>query len=171
MLIVGLGNPGKEYAMTRHNAGFMAVDAIAKTHNFPEFVLSKKHNALVSEGVIGGKKVLLAKPQTFMNSSGKAVASLAQFFKLATTDIVVIHDDIDFLFGKVKEAANSGAAGHHGVESIIESLGTKEFRRLRVGIRPAEGRPDIVDEFVLRPFTPQEQTLLPSIFADCDRRS
>ena len=164
-LIVGLGNPGKEYEKTRHNVGFMVLDEFQKEHDFPDFSPSKKHSSLVSEGILGSTKVLLAKPQTFMNNSGKAVASLKRlsFSELNLfKELVVIHDDIDIPLGKVKVSKGSGSAGHKGVDSIIQSLGTKDFTRIRVGIQPATGKPENVEEFVLMPFQKLELPLLQS---------
>ncbi|MDP4007416.1 MAG: aminoacyl-tRNA hydrolase [bacterium] len=161
-LIVGLGNPGKEYTKTRHNVGFLTLDAFAKEHGFPEFTLSKKHSSLVSEGFLGSTKVLLAKPQTFMNNSGKAVKSLTKNYKLKTTNLLVVHDDIDISFGEVKVSKNRGSAGHKGVESIIQTLGTKNFTRIRIGIQPQKGKPGDVETFVLKKFTKAELPLLHS---------
>lgn len=164
ILIVGLGNPGEEYEKTRHNVGFMTLDAFVKEHNFPEFSMSKKHSFLVSEGKLSEAKVVLAKPQTFMNNSGKAVKSLAPKFDLGKTKpgLVVVHDDIDIALGKVKISKGSGSAGHKGVESIIQSLGTKNFTRIRVGIQPEKGKPQRVEDFVLQPFKKAELPLLQS---------
>ncbi|MBI1984829.1 MAG: aminoacyl-tRNA hydrolase [Candidatus Wildermuthbacteria bacterium] len=162
-LIVGLGNPGKEYEHTRHNAGFMALDAFQKEHGFPDFKLSKKHLSLISEGILGSTKVVLAKPQMFMNSSGKAVVSLAKpsFSKLGLAkELIVIHDDIDILLGKVKVSKGSGSAGHKGADSIIQALGTKDFTRIRIGILPKEGKPADVEDFVLRKFSKDETAML-----------
>ncbi len=171
-LIIGLGNPGIGYQKTRHNAGFIALDEFQKEYGFPDFKLSKKHSSLISEGILnsrlrqgfGGQavKVVLAKPQTFMNNSGKAVASLARLsFKLSRAkELIVIHDDIDIPLGKVKVSKGSGSAGHKGVNSIIQSLGTKDFTRIRIGIQPLGGKPNDVENFVLKKFTQLELALL-----------
>ena len=169
MLIVGLGNPGEEYQKTRHNAGFMALDEFQKKHSFPDFKLSKKHSSLVSEGILNQDKVVLAKPQTFMNNSGKAVASLVKLSlgKLSLTqELVVVHDDIDIPLGKVKVSKGSGSAGHKGVKSIIQVLGTKDFTRIRIGIQPAAGKPKNVEDFVLQKFSPGELPLLQKSIED-----
>lgn len=168
-VIVGLGNPRKIYEKTRHNAGFMAVDFLRDrfappTGGLSEWKLAKKQSALVSIGEIENKKIILAKPQTFMNSSGSAVQSLMKFYGLTPDALIVIHDDIDIPFGEVRAASNSGAAGHHGVESIIETLGTKNFRRLRIGILPSFGKPPDVDSFVLQKFSKKELANLQSVF-------
>ena len=163
MLIVGLGNPGKEYDNTPHNAGFMALDEFQKEYNFPNFKLSKKHSSLISEGILGQVKVILAKPQTLMNNSGKAVQSLLKLSLGKTKlSLVVVHDDIDIPLGKVKVSKGSGSAGHRGVDSIIQSLGTKDFARIRIGIQPADSKPENIEEFVLQKFSKAELPLFQS---------
>ena len=157
-LIIGLGNPGKKYEATRHNAGFLVLDEFQTEHGFPEFTLSKKHASLISESILNQTKVLLVKPQTFMNDSGKAVKS----FMAAKPNLVVVHDDIDILLGEVKVSENKGSAGHKGVDSIIQALGTKNFTRIRVGIQPAGGKPNNVDTFVLQPFGVKDMKSLKS---------
>ena len=157
ILIVGLGNPGKQYEKTRHNVGFLALDTFAKEHGFPEFTLSKKYSSLTSEGILNQVKVVLAKPQTFMNTSGLAIKSL-----LPKPSLVVVHDDIDIPLGKVKISENRGSAGHKGVDSIIQTLGTKNFTRVRIGIQPAKGKPKNVEGFVLKSFQKAELPLLQS---------
>ncbi|MBI2644434.1 MAG: aminoacyl-tRNA hydrolase [Candidatus Wildermuthbacteria bacterium] len=156
-LIIGLGNPGKQYEHTRHNAGFMALDALAAKFEFPECKLHKKSESLISEGRIDGADVLCAKPQTLMNNSGLAAKLLYAKYKILNTKyLVVVHDDIDLPLGQLKISFASGSAGHKGVESIIEQLGTKDFIRIRIGIQPLAGKPEDVENFVLRKFTPQE---------------
>ena len=162
-LIIGLGNPGKEHENTPHNAGFMVVDELARIHGFSPFTLSKKHSSLISEGVLSQVKVVLAKPQTFMNNSGKAVQSLLSKTK---SDLVVIHDDIDILLGKIKVSKSSGSAGHKGVDSIIQSLGTKDFTRIRIGIQPAKGKPEDVENFVLKSFRGEKLELFNTVIEE-----
>jgi peptidyl-tRNA hydrolase, PTH1 family len=174
-VIVGLGNQGTQYINTRHNMGFIAVDAFAKEHNFPAFSLSKKHSALVSETTLSlakenlseakATKVLLAKPQTFMNNSGKAVQSLLPKRSLGNPKLrlVILHDDIDIPMGEIKVSTNRGSAGHKGIESIIQSLGTKNFTRVRIGILPTTGKPKEIEKFVLKKFTKTELTSLESV--------
>lgn len=176
-LIVGLGNPGKQYEQTRHNAGFMALDKLATQHSFPDFTLSKKHSALVSEGTINQAEVVLAKPQTFMNNSGKAVAALVRlsfrlsFRKLSLTkELIVVHDDIDIPLGEVKISKGRGSAGHKGVESIIQALGTKNFTRVRIGIQPQRGKPKNVESFVLKKFAPNEKLLIKKAIQESSHR-
>lgn len=148
-LIIGLGNPGKQYENTRHNAGFILLDKIQKDFSFSEFKLEKKFDAEISGGILHypllpsgegarradeGRKALLIKPQTFMNLSGESVRKILEFYKLSPADIVVIHDDLDIKLGTFKIATNSSSAGHNGVQNIIDTLGTQEFQRLRIGI-------------------------------------
>ncbi|MBI2113249.1 MAG: aminoacyl-tRNA hydrolase [Candidatus Wildermuthbacteria bacterium] len=159
-LVIGLGNPGQEYLQTRHNAGFLALHSFAALRDFPEPEKNAKANALISEKTMQQEKVLLAWPQTFMNSSGDAVQFLALFYKIPPQNIIVIHDDIDLPLGTVKVSLGSGSAGHKGVESIIEKLGTKNFSRIRIGILPKQGKPEDVERFVLQEFTKEEQTIL-----------
>ena len=175
IIIVGLGNPGKKYKNTRHNIGFQIVDELAKENNFPEFRLSKKFNSLVSESILNNEKIILAKPQTFMNQSGKAAKALTSFYKITppgrvvitrpgrVVDLVVAHDDIDLSLGKIKIVKNRGAAGHKGVESIIKELGTEDFIRFRIGIQPEKGKPKNVEKFVLQKFDKEEKEILKQI--------
>ena len=135
-LIVGLGNPGKEYEKTRHNIGRIVLDDFAKSVDFPEFDDSKKYKALISEGKLGNKKVLLLEPETFMNLSGKAVALAVKENTILVENIVVIYDDLDLGLGDFKISFGRGSGGHKGIESIIKSLKTKDFIRIRVGISP-----------------------------------
>jgi len=172
MIIVGLGNPGKEYKKTRHNAGFMALDLFAKEHGFPEFKASSKYESSVSEGKINGLKVILVKPQTFMNNSGKAVKALLGNLvskNLETkfpSSFVLVHDDIDILLGQMKFSKGRGSAGHKGVESIMRELGTKDFTRIRIGIQPLAGKPLHTEEFVLQSFSQEELPFLEQALAD-----
>ena len=155
-LIVGLGNPGAEYAAHRHNIGFLAVDEIARRHNFPPF--RQKFSALVSEGVIDGEKIMLLKPQTFMNRSGDSVAQAAGFYKLAPADISVIHDELDLAPGKVRIKSGGGNGGHNGLRSIESHLG-KDFIRIRLGIGHP-GHKDRVHSHVLSNFHKAENAWL-----------
>jgi PTH1 family peptidyl-tRNA hydrolase len=132
LLLVGLGNPGARYARQRHNVGFMAVDAVARAHRFAPW--RSKFSSLVSEGVLGDVKVLLQKPQTFMNLSGHAVAEAARFYKVPLQQIVVCHDELDLVAGKVRIKTGGGVAGHNGLRSIAEQLGSPDFKRVRIGI-------------------------------------
>jgi len=161
-LIVGLGNPGEKYRRTRHNMGFMVVDRLAHTHGI--LLERRKFNVLFGRGKVGSRQVILAKPMSYMNLSGPAARDLAFFFKLEMQDIVVIHDDIDLVFGQIKIKEKGGNGGHNGVKSLIEALGTGEFTRLRVGI----GRPETrqrVRAYVLAGFDAQQETLLEDVIA------
>ena len=130
-LIVGLGNPDPEHAANRHNVGFMAVDAIHRRHGFPPW--RRRFHGDVAEGTLAGEKVLLLKPRTYMNESGRAVGEAAHFYKLTPKDILVIHDEVDLTPGKVRMKAGGGSAGHNGLRSITGALGDG-YRRLRVGV-------------------------------------
>jgi peptidyl-tRNA hydrolase, PTH1 family len=132
LLLVGLGNPGARYARQRHNVGFMAVDAVARAHRFAPW--RSKFSSLVSEGLLGDGKVLLQKPQTFMNLSGHAVAEAARFYKVPLQQIVVCHDELDLVAGKVRIKTGGGVAGHNGLRSVAEQLGSRDFKRVRIGI-------------------------------------
>ena len=148
-LIVGLGNPGEAYRLTRHNIGFMVVDALARKHNI--LLNERRFEALFGLGLVEKRSVILAKPMTFMNLSGRAVLNLVRFFNLGTKDLLVIHDDIDLVFGKIKIKQRGGDGGHKGLKSLVETLGTGAFARIRIGI----GRPGTKQEvigFVLNRF-------------------
>ncbi len=134
-LIIGLGNPGKAYANTWHNLGFLALDKFQETNGFEKFKKDSKLLAEISVGKIGKDKIILAKPQTFMNNSGNAVSAIGKYFKVSPKDIIVIHDDIDLPLGKIRVAYDSSAGGHNGIKSIIEALGTKKFSRIKIGVK------------------------------------
>ncbi|MDD5098173.1 MAG: aminoacyl-tRNA hydrolase [Candidatus Pacebacteria bacterium] len=163
ILIAGLGNYGTEYEKTRHNYGFMVIDAFQKENDFPDFKLDKNSNSLVSmEG-----NIILVKPQTYMNSSGKAVKKIADYYKIKHEDIIVIHDDVDVNLGEIKLAEDRGSAGHNGVESVINELGTKKFIRLRMGINsenPSFSEPisrgEGLESIVLKNFSNDEQAIV-----------
>ncbi|MBP5994003.1 MAG: aminoacyl-tRNA hydrolase [Candidatus Moranbacteria bacterium] len=166
-LIIGLGNPGKQYASTRHNAGFLALDFLREHFDFESFHRETRFHAELSIGTIGQEKYLLIKPTTFMNRSGSTVRALLDFYKLSAQDIIVLHDDLDIAPGTHKTTLSSRAAGHNGVQDIIDMLGTQDFFRIRLGIgRPTETegvcRP--AHDYVLDPFSPDELALLQKIF-------
>lgn len=154
IIIIGLGNQGKRYTNTPHNIGFEIIDKFAMKNNFPEFKLSKKFNALISED----NNVILIKPETFMNQSGKSVQAITSFYK--TKNITVVHDDIDLILGDVRISKNSGSAGHKGVQSIIKELGSKDFTRIRIGIQPQKGKPKSIERYVLQKFKKEQRELL-----------
>ncbi|RQD74667.1 MAG: aminoacyl-tRNA hydrolase [Candidatus Syntrophonatronum acetioxidans] len=153
-LIVGLGNPGKEYLSTRHNIGFMVVDSLAKKHNINLNRL--RGSSAAGKGVIRGEEILLAKPLTYMNLSGRAVKALVAELKASPSDIIVIHDDLDLDLGRLRLRGEGGTGGHRGIASIIEKLGTESFNRLRIGIgRPRENQE--ARDYVLEEFSREEE--------------
>lgn len=156
-IIIGLGNPGEKYAGTRHNVGFEMIEAFGKKYDFPIFTLEKKFNAEISKE----KETILVKPQTFMNTSGEAVRSILDFYKLTPEDIVVIHDDLDIDLGEFKIATDSRSAGHNGVQNIIEKLGTQKFTRIRIGIGKNENMPS--ENYVLQKFSEEEKSKIQAI--------
>lgn len=131
-MIVGLGNPGAKYEMTRHNAGFLAIDMLAMKQN--KEIKRLKYHALIGDAVIEGKKCLLMKPQTFMNNSGEAVAEAARFYKIPPQNIIVLSDDISLDVGKIRIRRKGSAGGHNGLKSIIAHLGSDEFPRVKIGV-------------------------------------
>lgn len=162
-LIIGLGNPGDQYELTRHNAGFIILDEIQKAWNFSEFQFNKRFNAQISEGLRNGEKIILAKPQTFMNQSGQSVKILLDFFKISIDDLSVIHDDLDINLGSFKISTDSSAGGHNGIASIIENTGTQKFRRIRIGIEGSELKKNRVmsgSDFVLQKFSDEEAEVI-----------
>lgn len=148
-LIAGLGNPGEKYRNNRHNIGFMAVDAVARKHGFPSW--REKSQGLVSEGTIAGEKVLLLKPQTFMNASGESLQAAVKFYKLAPSDVTVIYDELDLLPGKARIKIGGGNGGHNGLRSIDPQIGIG-YRRVRLGIGHP-GSKDAVIHWVLADFS------------------
>ena len=156
-LVVGLGNPGKEYAKTRHNIGFMAADEIYSRYNFSPY--RAKFVGLIAEGNIDGIKTLLLKPQTFMNLSGNSVGKVAAFYKIPPENIIVIHDDKDLTLGKLKAKIGGSAGGHNGLKNIDSQIG-QNYNRIRIGVgSPQEHHTDTVN-FVLSRFSKAEMTLL-----------
>jgi peptidyl-tRNA hydrolase, PTH1 family len=154
LLLVGLGNPGARYARQRHNIGFMAVDAVARAHRFGPW--RSKFSSLVSEGQLGDVNVLLQKPQTFMNHSCYAVAEAARFYKLPLEQIVVCHDELDLVAGKVRIKTGGGVAGHNGLRAIAAQLGSPDFKRVRIGIGHP-GDKDRVTGHVLGDFSAEDR--------------
>ncbi|MBZ9572310.1 aminoacyl-tRNA hydrolase [Patescibacteria group bacterium] len=161
-LIIGLGNPGEKYAKTRHSLGFRIVDKFRMRKKFSSFKFSKKINSLISRGKFNKKKIILVKPQTFMNKSGKAVKFLIKNLKLKTRNLFVVHDDIDLPLGETKISIGRGSAGHKGVQSIIDELGSKNFVRFRIGIKPKPYTltPKTLESFVLKKFNKKEERIL-----------
>ncbi|MDR2550823.1 MAG: aminoacyl-tRNA hydrolase [Desulfobulbus sp.] len=160
-MLAGLGNPGREYQLTRHNIGFLFIDHIAGNHGWQ--VDSLKMQGFYCQGRAWGGQIFLLKPQTYMNRSGECVRSFLDYFKIPPDHLLVLHDDIDLAAGRIKLVARGGAGGHNGIRSIIQHLGTQDFARMKIGIgRPqtgAEERGQPVDQFVLSRFTGDEQLL------------
>lgn len=158
-LIVGLGNPGPKYQWTRHNAGFLVLDELSRRAGIP--ITRKTFSGFFGEGDYRGERLLLLKPQTFMNLSGRSVNPALHFQRLSLQDLIVIHDDLDIPFGRVKLKEGGGHAGHNGLRSLMQELGGGQFTRVRVGIgRPLHG--DVAD-YVLSPFSREEMGGLPRI--------
>ncbi|MBO4952924.1 MAG: aminoacyl-tRNA hydrolase [Lachnospiraceae bacterium] len=156
-IIVGLGNPTREYAGTRHNVGFSVIYNISDAYNIP--VETKKHKALIGKGVIEGEKVVLAMPQTYMNLSGESVRELMDFYKCELSDLIVIYDDISLDVGKLRIRAKGSAGGHNGIKNIIAHLGTQEFARIKIGVGEKPAKMDLAD-YVLGHFSKEEQPVI-----------
>jgi len=153
-IVIGLGNPGRKYERTRHNAGFLAVDEIARDLRFS--LSQEKYHAVIGKCRIGEEDALLVKPQTFMNESGRSVGAVLRYTYGSPADLIVVHDELDLPLGTVRVKTGGGHGGHNGLRSIIEHIGTPDFIRIRVGVgRPAPGR-DAAD-YVLSPFTAEER--------------
>ncbi len=166
-LIIGLGNPGKEYEHTRHNAGFMALDFWREKMDWPEFKEEKKFSALITVGKVGREKIILAKPTTYMNDSGVAVRALMDFYKLKPEQIIVVQDDKDIVIGKTKVHTGRSDAGHNGIKSIVAHLNANTFTRIRIGIAPTDPEKlGVVSYFVLHNFTKEETASLETVFAN-----
>lgn len=161
-LVIGLGNPGKEYDMTRHNAGFMVVNKLAL--NFRISMDKNKFETIYGRGKIQGKDVILAKPMAFMNRSGSPVQRLANFYRISCEDLLIIHDDIDLAFGRIKIKEKGGDGGHKGIRSIIDAFGEGNFTRLRIGIGRSEAGADVVNH-VLGRFNQEEKGFLDKIIS------
>jgi len=163
-LIVGLGNPGRSYAGNRHNIGFICLRYFARSQGIK--FDRKKGLARIGAGTVEGNKLVLARPQTYMNNSGTSVSRLVRSFKVSPKDLLVIHDDLDLPPAKIRISSGSGSGGHKGINSIIEELGTREFTRLRVGIgrpaKPSTTEDDII-AYVLSDFTPPEKEAISDI--------
>ena len=154
LLVVGLGNPGREYARNRHNAGFMVADELARRHGGS---WRGKFSGQLADVRIEGARVALLKPETYMNDSGKAVGAAAAFYKLEPADVLVVHDEGDFDLGRIQVRLGGGLAGHNGLRSIAKTLGTQNFLRARVGVgRPERGDPRPLADYVLANFDPAD---------------
>jgi len=163
-LIVGLGNPGDKYKNTRHNAGFMAVDKLAEYFDMEGFKTLDKGKSLMAKGEIDGEKVILLKPQTFMNLSGIPTSAVAHYFKIDRKDIIAIYDDADIELGTTRIRTEGSAAGHNGVKSLIEHLGGDDFIRVRLGIKPEKYFPGALEDYVLGNMTEDEKAAFAQVF-------
>jgi PTH1 family peptidyl-tRNA hydrolase len=154
LLVVGLGNPGREYAANRHNAGYMVVDELARRTGAS---FRSKFSGQLAEARLDGARIALLKPETYMNESGRAVGAAARFFKVEPDAVLVVHDEGDFDLGRLQLRAGGGLAGHNGLRSIASHLGTQEFLRLRIGVgRPGRGDPRDLADYVLSDFEPED---------------
>ena len=161
LLVVGLGNPGENYARTRHNVGFMVADLLAARLG-SKFKAHKRSGAEIATGRLTGHAVVLAKPRCYMNESGRQVVPLAKFYSVPPADIIVIHDELDIDFGRIRLKLGGGEGGHNGLRSIATALGTKDFQRVRIGIGRPPGRKDPA-AFVLENFSATERAEVPTI--------
>ena len=161
VLVVGLGNPGPNYARTRHNVGFMVVDRLAQRIG-STFKVHKRSGAELATGRLAGRPVLLARPRTYMNESGRQVGPLAKFYSVPADGIIVVHDDLDLDFSRIRLKLGGGEGGHNGLRSIASTLGTRDFHRVRIGIGRPPGRKDPA-AFVLEPFSAGEGAEVPAV--------
>jgi PTH1 family peptidyl-tRNA hydrolase len=161
LLVIGLGNPGPQYAKTRHNIGFMVADLLADRLG-ATFKVHKRSGAEIVTGTLGHRPVVLAKPRTYMNESGRHVGPLAKFYSVSPADVIVIHDELDIDFGRIRLKLGGGEGGHNGLRSVANALGTKDFQRVRIGIGRPPGRKDPA-AFVLELFTAAERKEVPAI--------
>jgi len=168
-LIIGLGNPGTRYGKTRHNIGFRVIEELKEVFQFKDWTMKMQFNAFVTRGLFNNEKIILAKPQTFMNNSGMAVQTLTHYYKIPVEDILVIHDEIDLPLGEIKIQQGRSSAGHKGVQSIIDQLGSNNFIRIRVGMKSLGNTRDKseqevnVKDFVLQKFSKEEEELVEEI--------
>ncbi len=156
ILVIGLGNPGKKYSANRHNLGFMALDKYQSTHDFSNWTEKKDLKCLMSEGMVGSTKVILAKPTTFMNNSGEAAQKIQKFYRLYNSDTTAVYDELDVNFGTIRTRLGGGSAGHNGIKSLKSLIGD-DFARVRVGVGPKS--PPQIDsaDFVLQDFSDKEK--------------
>ena len=161
-LIVGLGNPGVEYAATRHNIGFDMITYLSDKYNIP--VNSREGKALVGKGILAGEKVMLAQPQTYMNLSGESVRALMDYYKIDIEDLLVIYDDISLDVGQIRMRGKGSAGGHNGIKSIIQHTGTQEFARIKIGVGQQPEGGDLVKQ-VLGRFSREEDGMFRDVFA------
>jgi PTH1 family peptidyl-tRNA hydrolase len=154
LLVAGLGNPGREHAADRHNVGWMVMDELARRHGGS---FRSKFSGRLAEVRLGESRIALLEPETYMNESGRSISAAARFFKVDPADVLVVHDDVDLEVGRLQARLGGGLAGHNGLRSIAQALGTQEFLRLRIGVgRPARGDRRPVADYVLSPFAPED---------------
>lgn len=167
VIIVGLGNPGKEYEHTRHNVGFDVIDLLAETYGI--HVTEKKHKALIGKGVLEGRKVVLAKPQTYMNLSGESVRALIDYYKAdERSELLVIYDDISLDVGKLRIRKKGSAGGHNGIKNILAHLGHDEFTRIKIGVGGKTGDGDLIDHVLGRFRAEDQKTMTESMICARD---
>ncbi len=162
-LIIGLGNYPEKYKNTRHNFGFMAIDQLAEKNYFSDWKLEKKFQAECSYGQINQEKIILCKPQTYMNLSGDSAQALANFYKISSDDIIILSDDLDQAFGKTKLKMNGSAGGQRGIKDVLKKIGTQEIARIKFGITNDFRKKYKTEDFVLSRFTKEEQEKIPEI--------
>ena len=163
VLIVGLGNPGQEYDLTRHNVGFLAIDEfVSKSDQMEEWISKNDLKCLLSSGRISEKRVIAIKPTTFMNLSGEAVLAVSNFYKIHPDNIVVIHDELDIDFGQIRLRVSGSSAGHNGIKSVSKLIG-EDYGRIRVGVGPTTPEQMASEDFVLQKFSEAEQEQLPNL--------
>jgi peptidyl-tRNA hydrolase, PTH1 family len=154
LLVAGLGNPGPEHVRDRHNVGWMVADELARRHSGS---FRSKFSGRLAETRVGDVRIAVLRPETYMNESGRSIAAAARFFKVAPENVLVVHDDVDLPVGRLQARLGGGLAGHNGLRSISQALGTPEFERLRIGVgRPERGDPRPVADYVLSPFAPED---------------
>jgi peptidyl-tRNA hydrolase, PTH1 family len=163
-IIAGLGNPGEKYQGTRHNVGFMFVDMFKDFYEFPDFLTKEKFFGEISEKTfLNEQKILLIKPHTFMNNSGRAIGSLMHYYKIEPQDLIIVHDDLDMEIGHYKISRDVRAAGHNGVQDIIDHIGSQDFTRMRIGVETSGGRQErgVISgkDFVLQQFNSKEREI------------
>lgn len=161
ILIIGLGNPGEKYRDTRHNAGFLFLDFLQKEWGFPDFAPSNRFEALLSKGERYGRTILLGKPETYMNLTGKSTETLLHYYKLSEKSLAVIHDDLDIAKGSIRTTLSSSCAGHNGVADIIDRLDTQDFFRIRIGVGRPSGEPRLLAGHSEESIPPKDYVLLP----------
>lgn len=165
VLIVGLGNIGKEYEGTRHNIGFACIDNFAQQHDFPAWIDKSDLRTHLTKRVIGDTQIILIKPTTLMNVSGQAVMAVQHYFKISNADTVVVHDELDIIFGQIRTRVGGGSAGNNGIKSMIQHCG-EDFSRVRIGVRNELAEQMDSADFVLAKFSKQEQGSLPELYRE-----